>query len=155
MPNIILCKSEQRNYYGINACFPASILHAREIPGSGGKVIATESGHHDFQDGYIIIMDSRAGEPRDGVDEGRCVGFVPRDVNGSVRCSDAGVGKGYIYPYPLDETAFLVSHKPWGHMYTHYSLYFMTVSGDRELLVDGTGAAMEGTSLFRQCGMEE
>lgn len=99
----------QTAFYGNNSWFPTSILHARMIPNSSGKVVAISAGHHTRQKGKLILID-RA----DGVEENSgCHYLAP------VRPADAEridmidqYGDQFQYPYPLNEQNFLVAMRP-------------------------------------------
>jgi len=159
----------QTEYFNNNSWWPTNILQERPIPGTG-KLMAMIGGYHTPQWGKIAIIDNNAGmENGQGVTIVAPT-RLPKDDNldswGSPsggpyawRAADAAVfpkagaapvdhwgqDQGmFVDPYPFDENAFLVSHRPasknaaWGD---RMALYFMTVDGKRELLyADASGS---------------
>ncbi len=159
----------QREYLNNNSWWPTNILQARPIPNTT-KLMAMIGGYHTQQWGKVGIIDANAGmENGQGVTLVAPV-RTPQTDNldtwGSTsggpyawRSADAAVfprtgaapldqwGQNppmFAYPYPFDETAFLVSYQPasktatWG---TRLALYFMTVNGKRELLYADASSA--------------
>lgn len=125
----------QTEYYGNNSWFPTTILHARGIPGSP-KIVAVLSGHHCHQRGKLAIIDVRRGrQEASGVQL-----IAPVRETEAVHVDSYGQdGEQFQYPYPVDETSFLVTYDPIGggnRRYPRpYAIYFMTMDGRRELLV--------------------
>ncbi|MHC4330727.1 MAG: TolB family protein [Planctomycetota bacterium] len=125
----------QSEYYGNNSWFPTTILHARGIPASQ-KIIAVLSGHHTHQRGKLAIIDNRRGrQEASGIEL-----IAPVRKADAVRIDAFGQsGEQFQYPYPLSETEFLVTYDPQGsgnkRYVRPYAIYFMTIDGQRELLV--------------------
>jgi hypothetical protein len=145
-----------------NSWWPTNILQARPIPGTT-KIMAMIGGYHTPQWGKIGIIDPNIGRQNGAgvtlVAPVRTAANSTIDAWGSTtggpyawRAVDAAVfpragaapldkwGQTpglFAYPYPFDENAFLVSHRPaskdaaWG---SRMALYFMTIDGSRELL---------------------
>jgi hypothetical protein len=127
--------TSQSECYGNNSWFPTTILHARDIPGTQ-KLIAVLSGHHTHQRGKLAIIDTRKGrQEASGI-----LPIAPVRRAKAVRIDAFGQdGDQFQYPYPLNETEFLVTYDPEGsgnQRYVRpYAIYFMTIDGRRELLV--------------------
>jgi hypothetical protein len=125
----------QAALYGNNSWFPTTILHARGIPGSQ-KIVCVFSGHHSHQRGQLGILDpSRGREEADGAQL-----IAPVRETRPVRVDAYGqTGAQFQYPYPLSETAFLVTLDPLGsgrRRYERpYAIYWINIDGERELLV--------------------
>ena len=127
--------TNQREFYGNNSWFPTNLLHARKIPGSR-KVLAIVTGHHMPAYGKLAIID-----PGRGRQEGRGVQLIaPVRKTEPIKIDKYGLGGNHFqYPYPLDDTRFLVTlalPTPAGTL-GRFNIYFMDVSGRRELLVEG------------------
>ena len=123
----------QTEFYGNNSWFPTTIIHARDLPGSR-KVIAIATGHHSDQSGKLILLD-----PAKGRQENEGVQLIapvretkPERIDGYGQDGDQ-----FQYPYPLNETEFLVSYAPQNPGRggrKGFSIYWMDVDGHRELL---------------------
>ncbi len=130
--------TDQRAFYGANSWFPTSLLHARSIPGSH-RVMAIAAGHHTRQHGKLVILDTDEGR-----DEGKGMHFIAPKRQVPYERVDVAqqTGDQFRYPYPLNESEFLVSFLPEraGEKYPKYAddavygLYWMDVDGNRELL---------------------
>jgi hypothetical protein len=122
--------TRQTEFYGNNSWFPTALLHARAIPGMG-KVVATFSGHHTQQKGWLGIVDpSRGRQENQGTQL-----IAPVRETEAVRVDLYGQsGDQFQYPYPLSETEFIVAFKPDGAT-TPFAIYWMDKDGRRELLV--------------------
>ncbi len=127
----------QTEFYGNNSWFPTTIAHARGIPGTQ-KVLAILCGHHTTQAGKLAIID-----PAKGRQENSGVQLVcPVRSTPAERIDDYGQhGDLWQYPFPLNETEFLVGYAPLGWDRPEYrrgdadfGIYWMDVNGRRELL---------------------
>ncbi len=122
----------QTEFYGNNAWFPTTLLHARGIPGTR-KVVAVVSGHHTRQTGKLTVID-----PGKGRQENAGLQLVaPVRETKAVRVDRYGQkGDLFQYPYPLSETEFLVTYAPfgWQRRPVRFKVYFMTADDRRELL---------------------
>jgi hypothetical protein len=130
----------QTEFYGNNSWFPTTITHARGIPGTG-KVVAILCGHHSPQTGKLAIIDpSRGRQENSGVQL-----IAPVRETPAVRIDSYGQdGELFQYPYPLNETEFIVTYSPYGWnrpernrqtWNTDFNIYYMNIDGRRELLV--------------------
>ncbi|MBN1417758.1 MAG: hypothetical protein JXP34_03225, partial [Planctomycetes bacterium] len=122
----------QTELYGNNSWFPTTILHARAIPGSP-RIVAILTGHHSSQVGKLALIDPGKGnQENEGVVE-----IAPVRPTPAVRVDAYGQdGDLFQYPYPLNESAFLVAYDPlgWGHDPLRFAIYFVLADGRRELL---------------------
>lgn len=118
----------QMALYGNNSYFPTTIIHARSIPGTG-KYVATFTGHHTRQNGWLGILDPRLGrEENSGAQLIAPVRHTPAD-----RIDAYGqTGDQFQYPYPLSEDAFLAAIRPEG--WWLFGVYWVNLDGERELL---------------------
>ena len=100
----------QMALYGNNSWFPTAILHARGIPGTT-KLVAIASGHHTKQVGKLILID-----PAQGREENAGIQLIaPLRQTEAVRVDRYGQeGDLFQYPFPLDESTFLVAYYPLG-----------------------------------------
>ncbi len=120
----------QTEVYGNNSFFPTTILHARSIPGTS-KVVAVFTGHHTRQKGKLGILDPRLGRQEN---QGAQLIAPVRDTPAERIDQYGQHGDQFQYPYPLSEADFLVTYQPEGAK--RFGVYFMTIDGQRELLVD-------------------
>ncbi|HNX34522.1 MAG TPA: hypothetical protein PKM57_07835 [Kiritimatiellia bacterium] len=159
----------QTEYYGNNSMFPASIIHARGIPGSQ-KVIALIAGHHSIYKGKLGLIDRSK-----GIQAGKGIEFVNTKLNGDLGRESADFirpeppdpsnpyhdfkidifgqfGPQYSHPYAFDEENYLCSFCPEGYLPPFgpfnppLGVYYMKPDGARELLAfddwQGTGLAV-------------
>jgi hypothetical protein len=127
----------QTEFYGNNSWFPTSLLHARDVPGVPGMVLAIASGHHSSQAGKLVLVDVRRGRQ-----ENRGVTLVaPVRDTPAVRIDAYGqAGPLWQHPFALTADDYLVSHLPWGRRNPddrfegRFGIYWMHRNGDRELL---------------------
>ncbi|MBW1864645.1 MAG: hypothetical protein JRI64_03175 [Deltaproteobacteria bacterium] len=124
----------QREFYGNSSYFPTTLLHGRSIPGSN-KVLAIATGHHSSQSGKLILID-----PAKGRQENSGAQLIsPVRETAAERIDSYGQwGEQFIYPYPLNETEYLVTYVPavwprsrYGELLYHRNIYF-------EMVTDGT-----------------
>lgn len=147
----------QMEYYGNNSMFPASIIHARGIPGSP-KAIGLIAGHHSIYKGKLGLIDRSKGiqagcgielvntrldgrpgrEPADSIapeppDPARPFLDLKIDIFGQF-------GPQYSHPYAFDEENYLCSFCPEGYLPPFgpfnppLGVYYMRPDGTRELL---------------------
>ena len=128
----------QTAYYGNNSWFPTAVLQARDIPDTGGKILAVVGGHHCIQKGKLAILDRTKGtEETVGVE----LISPRRELPSEVHIDEYGQdGDQFMYPYPFDENNFLISYRPdkgdrGEGLETQFGLYWMNPDGARELLV--------------------
>ena len=146
----------QTAFYGNNSEYPASLIHARGIPGTN-KVITVISGHHVLQKGKLAIVDrSKGSDGNSGIEyvagaspdgmPGRQASNIPdihlrRDSWPHPFYDLFGqVGPQWQYPYAFDEDRYLVAFNPEGYQFLKgpfsvpFGVYYMTADGKRELL---------------------
>ncbi len=132
----------QTELYGNNSWFPVSLLHARDIPGTG-KVVAVLSGHHCRQNGKPAIINPRVARNCELGSSVRTCGIeYLEDVTGT-KYENAFVegregrwgreGNQYQYPYPLSEEEFLIG----GRLGTdeHFKIYYFKKGQPPRVLV--------------------
>ena len=132
--------------YGNNSWFPTSILHSRAIPGTG-KYVAIFSGHHTIQKGWLAVVDPALGRQEN---QGAQL-IAPVRTTEAVRVDGyAQSGDQFQYPFPLSETAFVVTLRPAppaaapanpppACSFDRFGLYFITADARRELLAYDNG----------------
>jgi len=159
----------QNEYYGNNSMFPASIIHARGIPGTQ-KAIAVIAGHHSIYKGKLGLIDRTR-----GIQAGQGIEFVNTRLNGDPGREAADYikpeppdpsrpyldlkidvfgqfGPQYAHPFAFDEENYLCSFCPEGYLPPFgpfnppLGVYYMKPDGTRELLAyddwQGTGQAV-------------
>jgi hypothetical protein len=123
----------QTAFYGNNSWFPTTMIHARQIPGTQ-KIVCIATGHHSDQSGKLLLVDPARGRQEN---EGALL-IAPRRETPAVRIDAYGQeGEQFQYPYPLDETHYLVTYAPLDPGRAGlkgFGLYFMDIDGRRELL---------------------
>ena len=118
----------QTEVYGNNSWFPTTILHARSMPESG-RIVCIFTGHHSRQKGWLGILDPSLGRQEN---QGAQL-IAPVRETPAVHVDAYGQkGDQFQYPYPLDETAFLVAFRT--EKAPRFGIYFVTIDGRRELL---------------------
>ncbi len=123
----------QTECYGNNSWFPTTIIHARAIPGTN-RILGVATGHHSDQSGKLILLDPGKGrQENQGAQLAAPLRPTPADkIDGYGQDGDQ-----FQYPYPVDETRFLVTYAPVNPGRTGkkgFGLYFMDLDGRRELL---------------------
>jgi hypothetical protein len=119
----------QTEFYGNNSWFPTSLLHARGIPGTE-KVMAIFSGHHTLQKGWLGIVDPALGRQEN---QGTQLIAPVRETKAERIDYYGQSGDQFQYPYPLNESEFLITLKPDGAT-RPFGIYWMDKDGRRELL---------------------
>jgi len=123
--------TNQTELYGNNSNYPTTLLHTREIPGDPGMYISIASGHHNYQKGKLVTIDTTAG--RNGKD---AVDFVFNDGTKKQDNVDqyGQQGKQYKYPYAFSSDLFLyaaVNH--YDGVNAKYSIYVYDKELDAEI----------------------
>ena len=118
----------QTELYGNNSWFPTTILHARAIPGTS-TYVAIFTGHHTRQKGWLGILDPRRGRQENA---GAQLIAPIRDTPAVHVDAYGQGGDQWQYPYPLSETAFLVTFRT--EKAPRFAIYWMDIDGRRELL---------------------
>lgn len=126
----------------INSISPQALRDARQIYGTD-KLIAIGCGHHEWEQGAVMIID-----PRIGTNDPD--GMILVTPNISKR--EGGIGKGiipesggvpdngglYQQPFALSESSFLVAFSyNYPKTYTHgfnFGLYYIDIFGNKELI---------------------
>ncbi|MCX6897503.1 MAG: hypothetical protein NT105_02280 [Verrucomicrobia bacterium] len=134
----------QAALYGNNSWFPTTIVHARGIPGSQ-KLVGIFCGHHSPQTGKLGLIDPSKGREENS---GAQLIAPARETKAERIDSYGQQGELFQYPYPLNETEFLVTYAPLGRDFekekrswpndivaARFGIYYMTLDGRRELLV--------------------
>ncbi|MBI5686498.1 MAG: hypothetical protein HZC54_15625 [Verrucomicrobia bacterium] len=134
----------QAALYGNNSWFPTTIAHARGIPGSQ-KLVAIFCGHHSPQTGKLGLIDPSKGREENS---GAQLIAPARETKAERIDSYGQQGELFQYPYPLNETEFLVTYAPLGRDFekekrsqprdivaARFGIYYMTLDGRRELIV--------------------
>lgn len=131
--------TQHETFYGNQSVWPDHLGEARQIPGSD-KVLFTAMAHHDYFAGTLGIIDPKQGlnypagltQITTEIPWPEC-GPGPNDAEIAFPSYRHRGRKGnYKSPYPLSEEYFLVSIDAGP-----YSLYFMDVYGNRELIYRG------------------
>jgi hypothetical protein len=123
--------TRQLGYYGNASCFPQFIACARPVAETR-KVLAVLTGKNNGSiSGPMAVLDVSVG------DEGTA-GLSFFGEKGEVETYCGGeynpkITMEYTHPYPFDETACMVSGRR-RKIQRHFSLYFVTADGARELL---------------------
>jgi hypothetical protein len=134
----------QAALYGNNSWFPTTIAHARGIPGSQ-KLVCIFCGHHSPQTGKLGLIDPSKGREENS---GAQLIAPTRETKADRIDSYGQQGELFQYPYPLNETEFLVTYAPMGRDFekerrsrpsdivaARFGIYYMALDGRRELLV--------------------
>jgi hypothetical protein len=125
--------SHQREYFGNQTSWPATLPQAREIPGANGKVLAITGGHIGPYAGDLMIIDPS--KKRNGVEAVQLVAPLrqspkPKDVDFLYGVPDST--KLFQNPFPLNKDWFLISYRV--NRSSKFRIYLMNINGDRELL---------------------
>lgn len=140
--------TNQTEVFGNNACFPTTLLHTREVPGSPDKYISIVSGHHTYQHGKLVMIDTSKGRNEQAsvtylFPDAGCEYYTGNDHMGTKQ------GAQYKYPYALNESQLLVSYAANGlegggkgtieGKKTAFDIFVMdTQTGAKLKIVDGT-----------------
>ena len=123
----------QTECYGNNSWFPTTIIHARQIPGTQ-RIIGIATGHHSDQSGKLLFIDPAKGRQEN---QGAQLIAPPRPTKADIIDGYGQDGEQFQYPYPLDETHYLLTYAPMdpGRCgLKGFGLYVMDMDGKRELL---------------------
>jgi len=145
----------QTALYGNNSWFPTTILHARPIPNTNGKILCVFSGHHTRQRGKLGVLDPNQG--REEAD-GATLTAPFRETEPVHQDTYGQNGEQFCYPVPVTETECLVAYRPnanpnewikdrptYQHDGAPFGIYFMNLDGRRELL------AFDGKNDEKSC----
>jgi len=123
--------TNQTELYGNNSNYPTTLLHTREIPGESGMYLSIASGHHNYQKGKLVTIDTSSG--RNGKD---AVDFV---FNDGTRKEDnvdtyGQRGRQYKYPYAFSSNLFLYAAiDNYDGVNARYSIYAYDKELDAEV----------------------
>ncbi len=129
--------TNQTELYGNNSDFPTSLLHTREIPGTSGKYISVASGHHTYQHGKLVWIDTSEG--RNGNEP---VDFVFQDGTKKQSGVDAfgQNGRQYKYPYAFSDDLLLYSAVDnYGSVSAEFDIFAYDVTTDTEVKLVESG----------------
>ena len=134
--------TEQTEFYGNNSYFPTTISHARGIPGTT-RVLAVAMGHHTWQAGKLIEIDTEKGrQEAEGIEM-----LAPRRPADPVRVDAYGQsGDLFRHPYPLSEREYLTGFVPGAlnrGRSSKFRLYWMDEDGRRELLASDPAISID------------
>jgi len=134
--------TNQTEVYGNNSNFPTTLLHVRDIPGVSDKYIAIATGHHTYQAGKLVLVDTSLG--RNGGDS---ISFVVNDGSSTKNNNIDAYGQSgalYKYPYAVNDNLFIVSHCQSGwasdKRSTPFGLYLFDAKGNKTELVPGNSS---------------
>ncbi len=129
--------TNQTELYGNNSDFPTSLLHTREVPGHPGLYLSIASGHHVYQHGKLVLIDTSV--DRNSSD---AVEFVFSDGTRKENSVDTfgQSGRQYKYPYAFSDDLFLYSAVDnYTGVSAEFSIYAYDRTTDTEVeLVTGT-----------------
>ncbi len=132
--------TNQTEVYGNNSNFPTTLLHTREVPGRSDLYISIASGHHNTQIGKLVMIDTSKGRNDDSA-----ISFILPDEGCSKDDNlDNQItleGAQYKYPYPLNDSQFLVSCSEEGYNNgdsTAFDICLMDTRGTKVELVSGS-----------------
>ncbi len=131
--------TNQTELFADNANFPTTLLHTREIPGQSGKYISIASGHHVYQSGKVVVLDTNV--DRESPDAVQYNTLDSRTLSKPRSVDSAGyptTGNVYKYPYALNENEFLVAaSKTYSGGSTNFDIYLMNNTGTIITLAEG------------------
>ncbi len=132
--------TNQTEVYGNDSNFPTTLLHTREVPDSPGLYVSISSGHHTWQGGTMVLVDTNKGR-----NDADAVTY-PFD-QGSTRDNEDGQnqnGPMYKYPIAINDHEFLVSYARNGWDYsdgnnskrsTKFAIYYMNSETNEKILI--------------------
>ena len=132
--------TNQTEVYGNGSNFPTTLLHTREVPGNPGLYISIAAGHHTYQGGKMVLVDTTKGRNNgDSVtylfDEGS------RNDNEDAQNQDGPI---YKYPVAINDHEFLVSYSRYGwdnsdipssRRNTKFGIYYMNLQTKERILI--------------------
>ena len=131
--------TNQTELYGNGCNFPTTLLHTRDIPGSSDKYISIASGHHTYQAGKLVVVDTAKGRNSEDA-----ITFVVKDKYTTTEDSVDTYGQEgalYKYPYAVNENLFMTAYCESGwagdKTYTPFGIYLFDMNGNKTELVAG------------------
>ncbi|MBQ8187075.1 MAG: hypothetical protein IJ037_09450 [Clostridia bacterium] len=130
--------TNQTELYGNNSNYPTTLMHTREIPGESGMYLSIASGHHTYQHGKLVTIDTTTG--RNGPD---AVDFVFNDGTRKQDNVDAfgQQGRQYKYPYAFSSDLFMYAAVD---QYSSVNAMFEICVYDKELDLEFTFVERNG-----------
>jgi len=129
--------TNQTEVFGNNSSFPTTLLHSRDVPGVSGLYVSISSGHHTYQAGKMVLVDTSKGR-----NEAGAVTFVFPDSQSSKRNEEDGQNQSgplYKYPVAINSEEFLVSYckNGWSEnrRETPFGIYYMNSKTGKRLLI--------------------
>ena len=127
--------TNQTEVYGNDSNFPTTLMHTREVPGNPGLYVSISSGHHTWQGGKMVLVDTTKGR-----NEKRAVQYLFDE--GSYRDNEDGQNQGgpiYKYPVALNDHEFLVSYARDGWNWdnrrsTPFGIYYMNSKTRQQII---------------------
>ena len=150
--------AHQNEWYGNQNGWPFSLIHGRPVPGTNNrKAMAVGGGHHGPYCGDLVLIDRMQGT---NGPQSLTMMCPKAEAKPRARKSDISMGNAdfrFAYPYPLDEDNLLVSWRKAemasggsGGMGSRFdgkfNLYFMNISGGRELLATASQSLQQVVS---------
>lgn len=123
--------TNQTELYGNNSNYPTTLMHTREIPGEPGVYLSIASGHHVYQHGKLVTIDTTTGRnDKDAVD------FVFSD--GTRKEDDVDTfgqhGRQYKYPYAFSSDLYMYAAvERYDSPSSEFSIYVYDKELDREV----------------------
>lgn len=151
--------TNQTEVYGNGSNFPTTLLHTREVPGETGVYLSIASGHHMYQYGKPVLVDTSKGRNDDAAVTFLFPDQYTREKPDNVDTGHyASEGKIYKYPYALNSDEYLISTaKKYDGVKTAFDICLMNRKGESVTLVKGSTALpasqivpIMGTKLFNR-----
>ena len=133
--------TNQTEVYGNGSNFPTTLLHTREVPGNPGLYISIAAGHHTYQGGKMVLVDTTKGR-----NDGDSVTYLfdegSRNDNEDAQNQDGPI---YKYPVAINDHEFLVSYSRYGwdnsdipssRRNTKFGIYYMNLQTKERILKD-------------------
>ena len=131
----------QTEVFGNNSSNPTTLLHTREIPGEPGKYVSIVTGHHIYQSGKLVVVDTTAGRNTTAA-----LKYVWTDsaTNSLQNLQDNDnryyqEGKVFKYPIALSDDTFLVSScDSYSGVNTPYNIELIYGRNKSQVIVEGS-----------------
>ena len=135
--------TNQTELYGNNSNFPTTLMHSRKVCGTSSLYLSIATGHHTYQAGKVCYIDVSKGR-----DSKSAITFpFPDSYTTTANNVDDYGQKGaiYQYPYPINESQFLVSYSADGwHSQkerTPFGIYLMDANTKEQIeLIKGSSS---------------
>ncbi len=123
--------THQNEHWGNQSDFPLMKYQGREIPNSGGKVMAIAGDHHAPYQGELMIVDPNIS--RNGKTSLKLIAPPHDPPSGNFFNTKGNVQYLFQNPWPFDEQNFLVSWRPTVDVKI-FKVFFMNADASRELI---------------------